>query len=141
MEKLTVEEAKMRVNATDDRTLSGKPSELDLGEVTPEQAVAARIAEWTTEDSPELEVADDRTLSGSTPEPKLHPAVEQILRWFQSSHLSVDLQWVANPCGELAEQMAHSLPSDPELTAGLRKLLEAKDCFVRAKLAAIKAGE
>jgi hypothetical protein len=30
--------------------------------------------------------------------------------------------------------MAESLPDGPELAAGLRKLLEAKDCFVRASL-------
>ncbi len=29
-----------------------------------------------------------------------------------------------------------TLPEGPELTAGLRKLLEAKDCFVRAAMAA-----
>jgi hypothetical protein len=36
---------------------------------------------------------------------------------------------------ECATEMAKRLPQNPELTAGLRKLLEAKDCFVRAKLA------
>lgn len=30
--------------------------------------------------------------------------------------------------------MIEVLPDGPELTAGLRKLLEAKDCFVRASL-------
>ncbi|PRY56421.1 hypothetical protein B0I28_10970 [Glycomyces artemisiae] len=30
--------------------------------------------------------------------------------------------------------MIAALPDGPELTAGLRKLLEAKDCFVRAAL-------
>jgi hypothetical protein len=34
----------------------------------------------------------------------------------------------------LAEQMVRDLPDGPELSAGLRKLLEAKDCFVRAGL-------
>jgi hypothetical protein len=34
----------------------------------------------------------------------------------------------------LAEAMIVELPDGPELTAGLRKLLEAKDCFVRAAL-------
>jgi hypothetical protein len=41
---------------------------------------------------------------------------------------------VSRPFGELAERMADTLPSGPELTAGLRKLLEAKDCAVRAAL-------
>jgi len=34
----------------------------------------------------------------------------------------------------LAEAMIRELPDGPELTTGLRKLLEAKDCFVRAAL-------
>jgi hypothetical protein len=32
----------------------------------------------------------------------------------------------------LAKTMVEGLPDGPELSAGLRKLLEAKDCFVRA---------
>lgn len=32
------------------------------------------------------------------------------------------------------------LPDGPELTAGLRKLLEAKDCFVRAAVDAHREG-
>ncbi len=34
----------------------------------------------------------------------------------------------------LAEAMIRELPDGPELSAGLRHLLEAKDCFVRAAL-------
>lgn len=34
----------------------------------------------------------------------------------------------------MARTMITDLPDSPELTAGLRKLLEAKDCFVRASL-------
>ena len=30
--------------------------------------------------------------------------------------------------------LAQDLPESPEVTVGLRKLLEAKDCFVRAAL-------
>jgi hypothetical protein len=30
--------------------------------------------------------------------------------------------------------MIRDLPDGPELSAGLRKLLEAKDCFVRAAI-------
>mgnify|MGYP000341989858 CR=1 FL=1 len=36
--------------------------------------------------------------------------------------------------GDLAKQMNESLYDGPEKSAGLRKLLEAKDCLVRAKL-------
>jgi hypothetical protein len=68
-----------------------------------------------------------------------HPSVEHIMQYFTYEHLPEHLQEVSKPVGELAEAMADSLPGNPELTAGLRKLLEAKDCFVRAKLA--KGGE
>ena len=66
----------------------------------------------------------------------LHPAVRGILRWFDHAHLPADLRVVAAPVHDLAWSMAESLPPDPELTTGLRKLLEAKDALVRAALAA-----
>lgn len=55
-----------------------------------------------------------------------------ILRYFMYEHLPTNLQEVAKPIAELAGQMA-SLPSCAEREVGMRKLLEAKDCFVRAK--------
>lgn len=63
-----------------------------------------------------------------------HPAVAQILRYFTWEHLPERLQEVSAPFQVLATHMADTLPSGPELTAGLRKLLEAKDCAVRAAL-------
>jgi hypothetical protein len=65
---------------------------------------------------------------------KRHPAVAGLLRYFAWEHLPPKLQEVSRPFGELAERMADTLPSGPELSAGLRKLLEAKDCAVRAAL-------
>lgn len=61
-----------------------------------------------------------------------------ILSFFRSSHLSPRLQRVARPFEEVA-QMVDDLSrargrTDPESAAGLRKLLEAKDCVVRAAL-------
>lgn len=63
-----------------------------------------------------------------------HPAVAGIMRWFEHGHLPARLAAVAAPCAGLAEELTRNLPDGPELTAGLRKLLEAKDCFVRAEL-------
>lgn len=57
-----------------------------------------------------------------------------ILRYFAWSHLPEKLQLVSKPLGELAEAMDRTLPDGAEKSAGLRKLLEAKDCFVRAAL-------
>jgi hypothetical protein len=56
------------------------------------------------------------------------------MKYFTSSHLPAELQKIAKPFGDLAEELDDTLPDGPEKSAGLRKLLEAKDCFVRAKL-------
>ena len=57
-----------------------------------------------------------------------------ILQYFSYEHLPESLKEISHPCAALALEMAEKLPLGPELSAGLRKLLEAKDCFVRAKL-------
>lgn len=62
------------------------------------------------------------------------PEQPAILKFFAYEHLPPHLQEVSKPIGELARSMAASLPPSAELSAGLRKLLEAKDCLVRAKL-------
>lgn len=61
-----------------------------------------------------------------------HPATEAVLRWFKADHLPDDLYSVSNACRSLAYAMTETLPYSRELTVGLRKLLEAKDAFVRA---------
>lgn len=63
----------------------------------------------------------------------MHPSTEQILRYFEFDHLPPNLREVSRPFHALAWSMAARLEG-PELTAGLRKLLEAKDCMVRAAL-------
>ena len=57
-----------------------------------------------------------------------------IMKYFEYEHLPFHLQEVSRPIGVLARAMDADLPDCAEKTAGLRKLLEAKDCFVRAKL-------
>ena len=56
------------------------------------------------------------------------------IKYFAYSHLPAHLQAISKPIGELAEKMEAELPDGPEKSAGMRKLLEAKDCFVRAAL-------
>ena len=68
------------------------------------------------------------------PNPARHPGTTQLLRFFEFGHLPEQLQRVSMPMADLAAEMAATLPDGPELTTGLRKLLEAKDCFVRAAL-------
>lgn len=57
-----------------------------------------------------------------------------IMRYFEFGHLPQHLQGVSGDVYALAYSMDAQLPDGPEKSAGLRKLLEAKDCFVRAAL-------
>lgn len=59
---------------------------------------------------------------------------EKLLDFFAFEHLPPHLRAVSEPLRVLAHQMVRTLPRSAERTAGLRKLLEAKDCFVRAAL-------
>lgn len=65
-----------------------------------------------------------------------HPGVREISRWFAYTHLDGTARSTSGSCAALACDMIEELPDGPELTTGLRKLLEAKDCFVRAAIAA-----
>lgn len=64
----------------------------------------------------------------------MHSATAAILQYFTYDHLPPHLQSVSKPFAELAKVLAERLDG-PEVTVGLRKLLEAKDCMVRAALA------
>ena len=59
---------------------------------------------------------------------------DPMLQFFAYEHLPAVLQFVSNPFASLAKHLVDALPRNPERTAALRKLLEAKDCAVRAKL-------
>ena len=56
------------------------------------------------------------------------------IKYFTYEHLPKHLQEISKPIVVLAELMEINLPDGPEKSAGMRKLLEAKDCFVRAAL-------
>jgi len=60
--------------------------------------------------------------------------MERLLQFFEYQHLPPHLQEVSKPFCELANQMLKMLPGNAESTVAMRKLLEAKDCAVRAKL-------
>jgi hypothetical protein len=69
----------------------------------------------------------------------MNPASERMLTHFSFGHLPAQLQTTSSACAALARQMAEELDSAEsiviaEVVVGLRKLLEAKDCFVRARL-------
>ena len=59
----------------------------------------------------------------------------EILKFFKYDHLPPHLQEISKPFAELAEEIGKRATTNPaETAAGLRKLLEAKDCIVRATL-------
>ena len=59
---------------------------------------------------------------------------EPIMQFFEYAHLPEALQEVSRPFGQLAQQIVTGLPRNAERSTALRKLLEAKDAAVRAKL-------
>lgn len=59
---------------------------------------------------------------------------EPILQFFAYGHLRDDLRSISSPFADLATILVSNLPRNPERTVALRKLLEAKDAAVRAKL-------
>ena len=68
-------------------------------------------------------------------EPTIPPEKsEYLLQFFHYSHLPPPLRAISHPFYEMALKLSEELPKTPERTTALRKLLEAKDCAVRAAL-------
>ncbi len=68
---------------------------------------------------------------------------DKIMRWFNEGHLwrhlDKTVKAVAARVGDVARWMDDELPYSDEKMAGIRKLLEARDCFVRATIEAMEA--
>lgn len=61
--------------------------------------------------------------------------MERLLKFFKWEHLPEGMpRFISRECSNLAEVADAELHDSAEKAAGLRKLLEAKDCFVRAAL-------
>ena len=65
---------------------------------------------------------------------------DHIMQFFAFAHLPPHLREVSEPFSVMAEAIVSTLPRNPERTVALRKLLEAKDAAVRAKLAVEEGG-
>lgn len=63
-----------------------------------------------------------------------HPSVENVVKWIDHAHLPEGLMRdVSEKFTILKDDLLTAMSEDtPEVTAGFRKILEAKDCFVRA---------
>lgn len=59
---------------------------------------------------------------------------EPLLQFFAYKHLPLFLQSTSSRFHTVAEFIVETLPANSERSMALRKLLEAKDCAVRAKL-------
>lgn len=59
---------------------------------------------------------------------------ERMLKWFDFGHLPEHFQSVSFMFYKLAHELVEAIEPGPERTVALRKLLEAKDAAVRAKL-------
>jgi hypothetical protein len=57
-----------------------------------------------------------------------------LLQFFEYDHLPPHLQAISKPFAALASEIIMTLPDNAEKSMALRKLMEAKDCAVRAKL-------
>lgn len=57
-----------------------------------------------------------------------------LLRYFAFAHLPDHLQAISEPFHDLACELASKLDDGPMKDEALKKLLEAKDCAVRAGL-------
>jgi hypothetical protein len=60
---------------------------------------------------------------------------ERLLQFLKWDHLQPHLQPIVQECYDTATLMLDAVPHNQELTIGLRKLIEAKDYFCRARLA------
>lgn len=59
---------------------------------------------------------------------------DRMLKWFAYGHLPEPLSEVSRAFHQLAHAIALDVDPGPERTVAMRKLLEAKDAAVRAKL-------
>lgn len=57
-----------------------------------------------------------------------------MLKYFAFDHLPEHLKIISAPFATMAQKIIDTVPPGPERTMGMRKLLESKDCCVRAAL-------
>ena len=61
---------------------------------------------------------------------------ERFMRWFKRDRTPnrVDLDDIYQNFYDLGQWLVDNIPEGPEKTAGMRKLMEAKDCMVRGRI-------
>lgn len=87
------------------------------------------------EQTPELAAhAEKQTELAAEARAEVAQPSEPLMQFFGFAHLPPHLQGVSAQFAALAMQIVNGLPRNPERTVALRKLLESKDCAVRAVL-------
>ena len=79
-----------------------------------------------------LDVAKDN--DAEVTQQKAYEKKDRMMRNFRYAHLPARLQDVSHRFAINARWIVDNIPSSPERTVALRKLLESKDCAVRARL-------
>lgn len=77
----------------------------------------------------------EQTARAAEARAKIANTEEHIIQFFAWEHLPEHLASVSQHFASVAEFVVNTLPRNPERTVALRKLLEAKDAAVRARMA------
>ena len=74
------------------------------------------------------------TINAVVPDPSTENKPHHLMQYFQYSHLPEWLQGASKGFHDLAAKLDESLPPCDQKDKALQKLIEAKDCAVRAML-------
>ena len=64
---------------------------------------------------------------------------DRMMKWLSYAQLPQHLQVVSKPYWDLGILICNAIPAGPERTVALRKLVESKDCAVRAIIEGMEA--
>lgn len=84
--------------------------------------------------SPAPNPGGDSAQVASAAAPQAVDGEDRLLKYFECGHLPPPLKEIAEVFRATALCVARDVDPGPERSAGLRRLLEAKDCCVRARL-------
>lgn len=62
---------------------------------------------------------------------------ERMMKWLSYEHLPPEVQEIVQTYHNVGMFICHTIPAGPERTVALRKLVESKDCAVRASIEGI----
>lgn len=66
---------------------------------------------------------------------------ERMMKWLSVAHLPDSLRPIVGEYRALGEIICNDIPPGPERTVALRKLVESKDCAVRAIIEGMSPGQ